>query len=83
MTVSVSVYNINIMVSKTVTLLNDADPHDMTVRCWEFSTNLSLFAQLFEHPIVIMVSHDRLLIQAHEGYGLDNHREESGCLVHN
>lgn len=82
-TVSVSVYNINNLVSKTVTLLNDADPHNMTVGCWEFSLNLSLFVQLFEHLVVIMVSHDRLLIQEHEGYGLDNHREESGCLVHN
>lgn len=37
-----------------ITLLIDVGPHNRTVRCWEFSLNPSLLAQLFKHLIVIL-----------------------------
>ena len=36
-----------------IVLLDDVGPHNIRVRCWEFSLNLSLYVQLFKHPIVI------------------------------
>jgi hypothetical protein len=37
-----------------ITILSDVGPQNITVGCWEFSLNLSLPAQLFEHPTVIL-----------------------------
>ena len=36
-----------------ITSLINVGPHNITMGCWELSLNLSLLAQLFEHPDVI------------------------------
>jgi hypothetical protein len=47
-------YNSTLKTLIDTTLLIDVGFHNRTMRCWEFSLNTSLVAQLFEHLTVIL-----------------------------